>query len=113
MDAEGVWYQLNKSRPDFFKSWQAMALASSTMLESDMLSNMYSYQAFEYFFTSEVNVRLGVLREFSPEQADMIYGDSKYGLNSVDTIMIWVIAADGNENDKTDARAFLLEYFYS
>ena len=50
LDAEGVWYQLNANQPDYFKSWQAMALASSTMLKSDILSTMYAYQAYKYFF---------------------------------------------------------------
>ena len=43
LDAEATWYQLNLNRPEFFRAWQAMALVSSTMLESDILSTFYAY----------------------------------------------------------------------
>ena len=68
MDAEGVWYQLNANRPDFFKSWQAMALASTTMLESDILSTLYAYQAYYYLFSDQEAVNNGVLQNFTDSQ---------------------------------------------
>ena len=52
MDAEGVWYQL-VNQPDFFKSWQAMTLASSTMVETEVLNTFYAYQAYNYLFNDE------------------------------------------------------------
>ena len=73
---------MNEGRPEFFKTWQAMALASSTMLQSNMLSALYALQASEYFFNDEDLVRQAVLVDFSTNQQNAIYEDSFYGLNS-------------------------------
>ena len=73
---------MNQGRPDFFKVWQAMALASSTMLQSDMLSAFYALQAFEYFFYDFELVKSAVLVDFGSDQQSAIYNDSNYGLNS-------------------------------
>ena len=43
LDGESVWFQMNYQRPTFQKSWQAVTLASSTMLASEMLSTLYAY----------------------------------------------------------------------
>ena len=51
LDGEAVWYQMNMNRPTFYKAWQAQVLASTTMLNSEMLSNFYAYQAYEYLFS--------------------------------------------------------------
>ena len=88
-----------------------MALASSTMLESDILSRMYAYQALYYLFNDEDQVRTSVLRDFDSSQQDTIYGHWKYGMNTVDSLLIWVIACDGKTEEKSAAKEFLLEYF--
>lgn len=43
LDGEAVWYQMNMNRPTFYKAWQAQVLASTTMLNSEMLSTFYAY----------------------------------------------------------------------
>ena len=30
-DGQDIWYQMNKNRPDFWKAWQSMTVASSSM----------------------------------------------------------------------------------
>lgn len=44
---------MNANRPDFWKAWQAMALVSTTMTESEMLSTFYAYQAYDYFYNDD------------------------------------------------------------
>ena len=50
LDGQSVWYQMNAERPEFWKAWQSMTLVSTTMTDSEMLSNFYAYQAYEYLF---------------------------------------------------------------
>ena len=51
---------------------------------------------------------MGVLRNFSDDQADAIY-TSKYGFNSIEKMIPWVIATDGSKEDKEETRTFLLK----
>lgn len=103
LEAEAIWFQLNYNRPEFFKAWQAMALASSTMLAQDILSTLYAYQAFEYFFNSATNVYEGVLAEFTSSQQLHIYHDTKFGMDSVHKLILWTTATDGQAEDKRAA----------
>ena len=81
------------------------------MYESDILSNLYAYQAYFYLFNDCQQVNQGVLPDFSPEQQDAIYGDYKYGMDTVYKLMIWVIASDGTKDEKADAKSTLLAHF--
>ena len=81
------------------------------MYESDILSNLYAYQAYFYLFNDCQQVNQGVLPNFSPEQQDAIYGDYKYGMDTVYKLMIWVIASDGTKDEKADAKSTLLAHF--
>ena len=46
----GAWYQMIENAPEFWRAWQALVLASSTMTESQMLSSLYAWQAYYYCF---------------------------------------------------------------
>ena len=68
LDAESVWYQMNADRPTFFKAWQSVTLASTTMLEAEMLNTFYAYQAQQYFFYNVQDVKTYVLPYFEESQ---------------------------------------------
>ena len=44
-----VWNQM-KSKPKFYKAWQAMVQANEVMLNSGYLDRLYAYNALEFFF---------------------------------------------------------------
>ena len=52
---------MNRNRPTFYKAWQAQVLASTAMLNSEMLSTFYAYQAYQYLFNDVELVNVGVL----------------------------------------------------
>ena len=112
-DGQSIWYQMNANRPTFWKAWQAMALASSTMKESRMLSTLYAYNAYYYFFNDTAQVYAGALAGFKASDRVDIYYDSKYGMDSVKKLITWVTAADGNftQNAQMEANADLKNHF--
>ena len=67
-----------------------------------MLSNIYSYNAYNYFFYDEDQVNKAVLASFTPSDAQDIYTDPKYGMNTPRKLIAWVIAADGNFTANTE-----------
>lgn len=80
-----------------------MALVSTTMLESEMLSTLYAYNAYQYFFYSEQMVNDTVLpvsdTYFDEDQRAIIYKDPYFGLDSVRKLITWVVAADGDRTE--------------
>ena len=44
-----VWNQM-KSKPKFYKAWQAMVQANEVMQNSGYLDRLYAYNALEFFF---------------------------------------------------------------
>ena len=109
---------MNQNRPEFWKAWQAMALVSTTMLESEMLSTLYAYNAYNYFFFDQNMVNETVLpvsdTYFTIDQRVIIYKDPYFGLDSVRKLITWVIAADGARTEgspQLKAYNLLLKHF--
>jgi len=62
------------------------------MFTSDMLSRYYSYNAYEYLFNDEDLVKQGVLGNFSPSDADIIYQDDLVGMKDTGVLKEWIDA---------------------
>ena len=88
---------MNENRPEFFKAWQALALVSSTMKQSEMLSLLYAYNAYYYIFDNYSDVKSVVLADFDSDQQLHIYRNSDLGMNTVEKLVVWVTAADGED----------------
>ena len=111
LDGASAWYQMNENAPEFWRSWQAMVLASSTMQEAQMLNSLYSWQAYYYCFKYTSCVQEVVLPEsvnnqtyFTPSQFLSIYHDDVYGMDESTKLVIWVIAADSTNSQSSVAQ---------
>ena len=112
-----------ENSPEFWRSWQALMLASTTMHESQMLSSLYAYQAFLYCFNDYDLVTEAVMPDsvggttyYTPSERYDIYHDSYYGMDTIRKLITWVTAADGlNEEGslQNDVQKQLLSHFES
>ena len=113
MDGASAWYQMVENSPQFWRSWQALMLASSTMHEAQMLSSLYAYQAYEYCFNDYDLVGEAVLPTsvagntyYTPSERYDIYHDPDYGMDTIRKLITWVTATDGlNEEGSVQSEA--------
>lgn len=61
-----------------------------------MLSNLYAYNAYYYFFIESNDVCKIVLPSFTNSECTDIITDGTYGMNSPRMLITWVVAADGD-----------------
>ena len=54
-----IWYQMN-SMPFSWQAWQAISQISTLMLDQDLLTRYYAYNAFFYFFYDRDNLEPAV-----------------------------------------------------
>ena len=65
MGAYSVWYQM-VNKPKFYQAWQALAQAFNVMEDSNYIARLYAYNALEYFFNDEENVKKYVIPSLTP-----------------------------------------------
>ena len=61
------------------------------MIDSEMLTRYYTYNALHYFFNDKSAVAEGVLADFNPNDKVTIIEDEYFGLSgSIGTLLHWV-----------------------
>jgi hypothetical protein len=58
-----------------------------------IVSRQYANNAFQFLFNNQALVNLGVLASFNATEQTIIYTDTKFGMNSIDGLLWWVLAA--------------------
>ena len=73
------------------------------MLDSEMLTRYYTYNAFNYFFYDEGAVGDGVLAGLNANERPKVYEDPYFGMNTIPTLLHWVDLV--RTNDAQEAKS--------
>ena len=93
MGAYSVWYQM-VNKPKFFQAWQALTQAYNVMADSNYIARLYAYNALDYFFSNEDDVKAFVIPTLTPEDQNLVYTDPNYGMNSLNGLAKWMSTQD-------------------
>ena len=99
------------NKPKFFKAWQAMTQAYNVMLDSNYIARLYAYNALEYFFNNEDDVKEFVIPTLTPEDQEKVYTDTNYGMNSLDGLTQWMSTQDETTPSESAKAAEIVKYF--
>lgn len=82
MGALSVWYQMTH-KPTFWLAFKALT-SIRTLLGGELMNRYFAYNSYYYGFNDEKFVNENVLKNIP--NANKIYSDSLYGLNTVSGI---------------------------
>ena len=67
------------------------------MLDSEMVTRYYTYNAYNWFFYDDNLVAEGVLAGLNPSDVPTVYSDPFLGMNTIPTLLHWVETAKTND----------------
>ena len=106
-----VWYQM-VNKPKFFKAWQAMTQVYEFMLQSDYVNRIYAYNALQFFFKDEDQVKQYVMPNLDTASQETLYTDEQYGLGTSKGLAAWSAVAMASKTCETDANTqVIVDYF--
>jgi len=106
-----VWYQM-VNKPKFFKAWQAMTQVYEIMLQSNYINSIYGYNALEYFFKNEDDVKQYVMPNLDKDSQTALYTDEVYGLGNNAGLTAWSELALATKACETDPNTQkIVDYF--
>ena len=98
------------NKPNYWLAWQAFSQVSSLMYSDlKLVSRQYANNALQFLFSNQALVIQGVLASFNSTEQTIIYTDTKFGMNTIDGLLWWVLAAQ-NGNSSLEYQS-LVEYY--
>ena len=81
------------NKPKYYKAWQAMTQAYELILDSDYVNKFYAYNALNFYFNDEEDVKSFVLTNLYADDKTKVYSDPEYGLSTITGLTRWSAAA--------------------